>query len=127
MSKELFDMYSEELEYVCKNLGSTCYIYVYDKTKMIDHEQGQLAEFLRLEIGLLVVYVVRKPDGQAQVYNNHKYRRVYIGDWNNQHCETHVFDVLYISIDTLEDDYFKGTAKAISMYESTMLLRGEKQ
>ena len=113
MSKELFDMYSQELEYVCKNLGSTCYIYCYDKTKMIDHKQGQLDEFLRLEIGLLVVYVVRKPTGQAEVYNHH--------------CEIHVFDVLYISTDTLEDDYFKGTAKAISMYESTMLLRGEEQ
>ena len=50
MSKELFDMYSQELEYVCKNLGSTCYIYCYDKTKMIDHKQGQLDEFLRLEV-----------------------------------------------------------------------------
>ena len=127
MSKELFDMYSQELEYVCKNLGSTCYIYCYDKTKMIDHKQGQLDEFLRLEIGLLVVYVVRKPTGQAEVYNNHCYRRMYIGDWNNHHCEIHVFNVRYMHNDNHEADYFKGVAVGISMYESTMLLRGEEQ
>ena len=127
MSKELLDMYSQELRYICNALGNNYYIYVYDQTKVVDHEQGELPIFHRLEIGLLVVYVVRKPTGQDDICNNHQYRRIYIGDGNKHNYEIHVFDVHYMNNDDLYNDYCNGTAKAISMYQSTMILGDEKQ